>query len=117
MAGRPSLIEEQQMKIAKNDIVEVVAGNDRGKRGKVLKVLPKAGRVVVEGANFIHRHTKPRSQGDQGGIIEKEAPMDVSNVMLVCTKCNKGVRVRTKILVDSTKTRICTQCGEMIERR
>jgi large subunit ribosomal protein L24 len=105
------------MKIAKNDTVEVIAGNDRGKRGKVLKVLPKAGRVVVEGANFIHRHTKPRSQGDQGGIIEKEAPMDVSNVMLVCTKCNKGVRVRTKILADSTKTRICTQCGEMIERR
>ena len=117
MAGRSSLIKEQQMKIAKNDIVEVIGGNDRGKRGKVLKVLPKAGRVVVEGANFIHRHTKPRSQGDQGGIIEKEAPMDVSNVMLVCTKCNKGVRVRTKVLADSTKTRICAQCGEMIERR
>ena len=105
------------MKIAKNDIVEVIGGNDRGKRGTVLKVHPKATRVLVEGVNFIHRHTKPRTQQDQGGIIEKEAPIDVSNVMLVCTKCNKGVRVRTKILADKTKTRICTQCGEMIERR
>lgn len=105
------------MHIAKNDIVEVIAGNDRGKRGKVLKVLPRNKRVIVEGVNFIHRHTRPRTQGDQGGIIEKEAPIEVSNVMLVCTKCDAGVRVRTKILADRTKTRVCTQCGEMIERR
>jgi large subunit ribosomal protein L24 len=105
------------MKIAKNDIVEVVAGNDRGKRGKVLKVLPKTGRVVVEGVNFIHRHTRPRTQQDKGGIIEKEAPIDVSNVMLLCSKCNSGVRVRTKILADKSKSRVCAQCGEMIERR
>ena len=105
------------MKIAKNDIVEVIAGNDRGKRGKVLKVLPRSSRVVVEGVNFIHRHTRPRSQSDKGGIIEKEAPVHVSNVMLVCTKCNKGVRVKTKILADKSKTRVCTQCGEMVERR
>jgi large subunit ribosomal protein L24 len=105
------------MHIAKNDIVEVVAGNDRGKRGKVLKVLPRTHRVLVEGVNFIHRHTKPRSQGEQGGIIEKEAPVDVSNVKLVCSKCDEGVRVRTKILTDKTKARICSQCGEMIERR
>jgi large subunit ribosomal protein L24 len=105
------------MKIAKNDIVEVIAGNDRGNRGKVLKVLPRSKRIVVEGVNFIHRHTRPRRQGDQGGIIEKEAPIDVSNVMLVCSKCNTGVRVRTKVLADKSKTRVCTQCGEMIERR
>ena len=105
------------MHIAKNDIVEVIAGNDRGKRGKVLKVVPTTKRVIVEGVNFIHRHTKPRTQGDQGGIIEKEAPIDASNVMLVCTKCDTGVRIRTKILADKTKTRVCTQCGEMIERR
>jgi large subunit ribosomal protein L24 len=105
------------MKIAKNDIVEVIAGNDRGKRGKVLKVLPKSKRVVVEGVNFIHRHTRPRTQGDKGGIIEKEAPIDVSNVMLICTKCNAGVRVQTKILGDDSKSRVCSQCGEMIERR
>ncbi len=105
------------MHIAKNDIVEVIAGNDRGKRGKVLKVVPTTKRVIIEGVNFIHRHTKPRTQGDQGGIIEKEAPIDASNVMLVCTKCDTGVRIRTKILADKTKTRVCTQCGEMIERR
>lgn len=105
------------MHIAKNDIVEVIAGNDRGKRGKVLKVVPTTKRVIIEGVNFIHRHTKPRTQGDQGGIIEKEAAIDASNVMLVCTKCDTGVRIRTKILADKTKTRVCTQCGEMIERR
>ena len=105
------------MHIAKNDIVEVTAGNDRGKRGKVLKVMPKQNRVVVEGINFIHRHTRSRGQGEQGGIIEKEAPVHVSNIMLVCTKCNAGVRIRTKILADKSKTRVCTQCGEMVERR
>ncbi len=105
------------MHIAKNDIVEVIAGNDRGKRGKVLRVNPKADRVVIEGVNFIHRHTKPRSQSEQGGIIEKEAPLHVSNVKLVCSKCNKGVRVRTKILANKKKERICAVCGEMIERR
>jgi large subunit ribosomal protein L24 len=105
------------MHIAKNDIVEVIAGNDRGKRGKVLQVLPESKRVLVEGVNFDHRHPKPRRQGQQGGIIEKEAPVDVSNVMLVCSKCDKGVRVRMTILADKSKSRTCSQCGEMIERR
>jgi large subunit ribosomal protein L24 len=105
------------MHIAKNDIVEVIAGNDRGKRGKVLKVLPESGRMLVEGVNFVHRHTKPRRQGQQGGIIEKEAPIDASNLMLVCTKCDRGVRVRMTILTDKSKSRTCSRCGEMIERR
>ncbi|MBM3308256.1 MAG: 50S ribosomal protein L24 [Candidatus Eisenbacteria bacterium] len=105
------------MRIAKNDTVEVIAGNDRGKRGKVLKVFPETNRVLVEGVNFVHRHTRPRRQGDQGGIIEKEAPLNASNVLLVCTKCNGGVRVRTKVLTDKSKARVCTKCGEMIERR
>jgi len=105
------------MRIAKNDIVEVIAGNDRGKRGKVLKVFPETNLLLVEGVNFIHRHTRPRKQGAQGGIIEKEAPMNASNVMLVCTKCNRGVRVRTKVLTDKSKSRVCTKCGEMIERK
>jgi large subunit ribosomal protein L24 len=105
------------MRVAKNDIVEVIAGNDRGKRGKILKVFPETNRLLVEGVNFVHRHTRPRRRGDQGGIVEKEAPMNASNVLLVCTKCNRGVRVRTKVLTDKSKARVCTQCGEMIERR
>jgi large subunit ribosomal protein L24 len=105
------------MQIAKNDIVEVIAGNDRGKRGKVLKVLPETNRVLVEGVNFVHRHTKPRRQGQQGGIIEKEATIDASNLMLVCSKCDRGVRVRMTILGDKSKSRTCSRCGEMIERR
>jgi len=105
------------MHIAKNDIVEVTSGNDRGKRGKVLKVFPTTNRLLVEGVNFVHRHTRPRRQGEQGGIIEKEAPLSASNVLLVCTRCNRGVRVRTKVLTDKSKSRVCTKCGEMIERR
>jgi large subunit ribosomal protein L24 len=105
------------MRIAKNDIVEIIAGNDRGKRGKVLKVFPETNLLLVEGVNFVHRHTRPRKQGAQGGIIEKEAPLNASNVMLVCTKCNRGVRVRTKVLTDKSKSRVCTKCGEMIERK
>jgi large subunit ribosomal protein L24 len=105
------------MRVAKNDIVEVIAGNDRGKRGKVLKVFPETNRLLVEGVNFVHRHTRPQRRGAQGGIVEKEAPMNASNVLLVCSKCNRGVRVRTKVLTDKSKSRVCTQCGEMIERR
>lgn len=105
------------MHIAKNDIVEVIAGNDRGKRGKVLKVFPETNLLLVEGVNFVHRHTRPNKQGAQGGIIEKEAPLNASNVLLVCSKCNRGVRVQTKVLADKSKSRVCTKCGEMIERR
>jgi large subunit ribosomal protein L24 len=105
------------MRIAKNDIIEVIAGNDRGKRGKVLKVFPDTNRLLVEGVNFVHRHTRPTKQGGQGGIIEKEAPLNASNVLLVCSKCNSGVRVRTQVLTDNSKSRVCTKCGEMIERR
>ena len=105
------------MNIRKNDTVVVISGRDKDKKGKVRFAYPKKETLIIEGVNFIHRHTRPRTQGDQGGIIEKEAPIDASNVMLVCTKCDTGVRIRTKILADKTKTRVCTQCGEMIERR
>jgi large subunit ribosomal protein L24 len=102
------------MHIIKNDTVKVVAGNHKGKVGRVLKVFPKANRVIVEKVNLIKRHTRPRSQQDQGGIIEKEAPIHVSNVMLICPKCSKPSRTATGLLVDGTKVRVCKSCSETL---
>ena len=104
------------MRIAKNDMVLVIAGNDKGKTGKVLKVFPKKSRIIVEKVNFVKRHTRPTRTRIQGGVLEKEAALHVSNVMLVCPKCDTGVRVGEKTLTDGSKVRVCRRCGEMIPR-
>jgi large subunit ribosomal protein L24 len=101
-------------KIVKNDMVKVIAGNHRGKVGRVLKVFPKANRVIVEKVNLVKRHTRPRSARDQGGILEKEAPIHISNVMLICPKCSKPSRTGVAILADGKKVRVCKSCNEMI---
>ena len=101
---------------ARNDQVVVIAGDDRGKTGKVLKVLLEKERVIVEKVNFIKRHTKPRSQKIQGGILEREAPIHVSNVMHLCPKCQMGVRVTMKRGQDGKRERYCSRCGEAIPR-
>lgn len=103
-------------RIKKNDMVTVMAGKDIGKTGKVLRVFPEMGKVVVEKINLIKRHTKQKSQSEQGGIIEKEAPFHISNVLFFCRKCQRGVRVGVKMLSDGKKVRVCKKCGEMIER-
>jgi large subunit ribosomal protein L24 len=100
----------------RNDQVIVISGDDRGKTGKVLKVLPSSGRLIVERVNFVKRHTKPRSQSRQGGILEKEAPIHVSNVMHLCPKCQTGSRVTVKPAADGKRERYCARCGEMIPR-
>ncbi len=102
------------MHIIKNDTVKVVAGNNKGKVGRVLKVFPKANRVIVEKVNLIKRHTRPRSSTDQGGIIEKEAPIHISKVMLVCPKCSKPSRTGVSFLSDGTKVRVCKSCNETL---
>jgi large subunit ribosomal protein L24 len=102
-------------KVRKNDTVQVLAGRDRGKQGKVLRVIPDQSRVIVEGINIRKRHTKPRRQGEQGGIVEFPAPLHVSNVGVVCAKCGKGTRVGFRILADGTKVRYCKACDEVIE--
>jgi len=104
------------MKIAKNDIVVVIAGDDKGKTGKVLKVFPKKSRVIVEKINFVKRHTRPTRSRIQGGVLEKEAPINISNVALLCPKCDVGVRAGHKTLSDGSRVRICKRCGEMIPR-
>jgi len=96
-----------------NDTVEIIAGREKGKRGRVLKVLPAKGRVIVEKVNFVKRHTKPSQQSRQGGIVEKEGSIHVSNVMLFCKKCSKPVRVRNLRGADGVKSRACARCGEL----
>lgn len=103
------------MRIRKNDSVLVIAGKDRGKKGKVRFAYPDKERILVEGVNFIKRHTRARGQVRQAGIIEREAPINVSNVMLVCNKCNKPARVGHRFLEDGRKVRICRVCKEVID--
>jgi len=103
------------MKIRKNDTVLVIAGKDRGKKGKVRKALPKKDEVIVEGVNMIKRHSRAKGQARQAGIIELEAPLDVSNVMLICNKCNNPARVGFRFLSDGRKARICRSCYEVID--
>ncbi len=102
------------MKIKRDDNVLVIAGKDKGKTGKVREVMPKDGKVVVIGANMIKRHTKPRGVARQAGIIEREAPLDASNVMLICERCHKPTRVGYRVLEDGSKSRYCRACNEVI---
>ena len=103
------------MKIGKGDTVQVISGDERGKRGKVLKVFPKKSRVIVEGVNFIIRHTRPSRVNQQGGRLEKEAPVNVSNLMLICRSCDSPIRAKIKRQADGTRLRTCHRCGEIIE--
>ncbi len=101
-------------KIKKNDMVMVITGRDRGKTGKVLRVLPDVGRVLVERLNVVKRHSKARGAASPGGIVEKEAPIPISNLMVFCERCNAPVRVGIKIAADRAKTRVCRRCGELL---
>jgi len=104
-----------KMKIRKNDTVLVIVGKDKGKKGKVRFAYPKDERVLVEGINFIKKHSKARGAVRQAGIIEREAPIHVSNVMLLCNKCGHPTRVGFRFLADGRKARICRSCGEVID--
>lgn len=103
------------MKIKKNDTVMVITGKDRGKKGKVRRALPKQAQVVVEGLNMIKRHSRARRAARQAGIVELEAPLNASNVMLVCDKCKKPARVGIKTLEDGRRARFCRVCQEVID--
>ena len=103
------------LSIKKNDTVMVIAGNEQGKRGRVLAVLPKENRVIVEGINIIKKHMRPNRRYTQGGIIEREAPIHRSNVMLVCPKCDKPTRFGNRILDNGKKVRVCKKCGEVMD--
>jgi large subunit ribosomal protein L24 len=108
-------VRREAVKIRKNDTVLVIAGKDRGKKGKVRFAYPKEEKVLVDGINFIKRHTKAVRQIRQAGIVEREAPIHVSNVMLLCSRCNHPARVGFHFLEDGRKVRICRSCGEVID--
>lgn len=103
------------LKIKRGDLVEVISGKDKGKRGKVLKVIPRERKVIVEGVNMVKRHQRPIPQLREGGIIEREAPIYISKVMVVCPNCDRRTRVGFKVLENGDKVRYCKKCGEIID--
>lgn len=107
------------MLIRKDDQVEVITGDDKGspsdrRIAKVLKAIPSKNKIVVEGVNLVYKHMKPSQQNPQGGRLSKEMPISVSNVMLFCPKCNRGVRVGKRISADGQKQRVCKKCGQSL---
>ena len=103
------------MRFRREDTVQIIAGKDKGKRGKVQHVYLKYDRVVVEGANMIKRHVRARPNVRQAGIVQQEGPLHSSNVMLVCTHCDRAVRVGHKFLENNKKVRVCASCREVID--
>ncbi|HBH61936.1 MAG TPA: 50S ribosomal protein L24 [Nitrospiraceae bacterium] len=101
--------------LRKNDTVVIITGDEKGKKGRVLGVDPGNKRLLVEKLNMIKRHMKPSKKYSQGGIIEKEAPVQISNVMLVCPKCSKPTRIGNSILENGKKIRSCRKCGEVVD--
>ena len=102
--------------VRRGDTVAVIAGKERGKRGKVLRVLTTDGRVLIEHVNMIKKHQRPTQKLRQGGIIEREGPLALSNVLLVCGRCDKPVRTGIKVLADGRKLRVCKQCSEPVDK-
>jgi large subunit ribosomal protein L24 len=108
-------VPKKHPKIRKDDKIIVIAGKEKGKIGTVLKVDPEKERVIIEKVNMVKKHAKPSAQTAQGGIIEKEAPLNISNVMIVCNKCADPTRIGKRVLEDGSKIRVCKKCGEPMD--
>jgi large subunit ribosomal protein L24 len=108
-------IEPVPIRLKKNDLVEVLSGREAGKTGKILKVIPDKNQVVVEKVNLVKRHTRPSPTSGQGGIVEREAPLHVSKLMLVCPKCATAGRFSFTTTGDKKKSRVCRKCKELID--
>ena len=104
------------MNIKKGDTVQIISGDDKGKKGKVLQAMPSENRVLVEGINIQTKHTKPRRAGETGGIVKESAPVNVSKVMVVCKKCNSVTRV-AHTTIDGKKVRTCKKCNEALDAK
>jgi large subunit ribosomal protein L24 len=111
VADRPN-----KLSIKKQDQVMILAGREAGKKGKVLKVFPKTQRVIVEGINFIKKAQRPSQRNQKGGIIEKEAPLHISNLILVCSRCGERTRAGRSILSDGRRVRVCKKCSEVLDK-
>ena len=105
-------VSNRKLHVKTGDLVEIISGKDKGKRGKVLIAIPKEGKIIVENINMLTVHTKPRGMNQPGGIIRREGPIYASKAMLVCPSCNKRTRVGRRVLEDGSKTRVCKACGE-----
>lgn len=103
------------MHVRKDDMVVVISGKDKGKKGKVIQVFPKESKIIVENINMVTKHQKPTQQMQQGGIMRQEGKLDASKVMLFCSKCDKGVRTGDKFLTDGKKVRYCKKCEETFD--
>lgn len=110
-------MESVKTRLKVNDRVEVITGKDKGRVGKIIRIDRTRGRVVVEKINMIKRHTKPSAANQQGGIIEKEGPIAISNLMLICPKCAKSARIGKKVLEDGARIRVCKKCNESVEAK
>jgi len=108
---------EATLHIRKNDIVKVLAGREKGKVGRVLKIDRERGRIFIEKVNMVKRHVKPGKTNPQGGIVEKEAPLAYSNVLVMCGKCNKPARIAMKVDESGEKHRTCKRCGDILEEK
>lgn len=108
------MAEIKKLAVRRDDMVIVNSGDDKGKKGKVLEVSPKEGKVIVEGVNIVSKHVRPRKQGEEGGIVKVEGAFYASKVSLYCAKCGKGVRAAHKVLEDGKKARVCAKCGEIL---
>jgi large subunit ribosomal protein L24 len=105
-----------KLHVKKDDMVKVIAGKEKSKTGKVLRVFPAKGRVVVEGLNIIKRHTRPTQLSPEGGIVEKEAAINISNLMLICSSCNEASRTGIRTLEDGSRVRYCKKCNENVDK-
>ena len=106
----------RKLHVKKNDMVMIIAGKEKGKSGKVMRVLPEKERVLVENLNKVKRHTRPTRTNAEGGIIEREAPLALSNVQLICTACSKPTRTGIRVLENGTKARFCKKCDEIVDK-
>jgi len=103
------------MKIKKSDIVQIIQGKDAGKKGKVLRAMPKINKIVVEGLNLAIKHVRPKREGEKGQRVKMAMPFDVSNAMLICPGCKKKIRVGYKVLTDGHKKRFCRKCNDVFK--
>ena len=100
----------------KGDNVLVISGDDKGKSGKIVSIFPKKMRVIVEGVNFLKKHNKPTQKVPQGGVIEKEGTLNISNIKLICNKCNKPTNIKRERTKEGKRVRVCKKCGEIIDK-
>ena len=108
------MAEKKKLAVRRDDVVVINSGDDKGKKGKVLEVSPKEGKIIVEGVNIVTKHVRPRRQGEEGGIVKVEGAFYASKANVFCEKCGKGVRVAHKVLEDGNKVRVCAKCGEIL---